>query len=204
VDGKEFLQRMAMGADEQHRVFREIYPEARRRIKAACSRLKLFDGHKTDDVVQQAMLQMFTKYGAYQGEGSVYTWLWSISKNLVMDLYGQEKRDRTPARPAVGDSRDDEELSPGDEERMGDRLNLEREQCLGAVIDALAAEPPARKGSVRTYDLLDLVAQGWDNAELAIKLGCSVPAVAERKSQAIKKFSELCRRFCGAADCSFA
>lgn len=53
---------------------------------------KLKQPEAAEDVVQETFLSAYKAYDSFKGEASVKTWLFSILRNKIIDLYRKQKR----------------------------------------------------------------------------------------------------------------
>ncbi len=96
-------------------------------------RLRIADGHAAQDVSQEVFLRLFraARAGAYTGEASVATWLFTIAGNCVTDHLRHGRRQRallqrfSELSPDRGDPRPDEDAHR-DEQALQVRQLLEQ------------------------------------------------------------------------------
>lgn len=71
----------------------ELYPRLHRSIRAYTAG----SGVNVDDILQETFLKACKKIDQFDGESALYTWLYSIARNLTIDEFRSRKRkaDRT-------------------------------------------------------------------------------------------------------------
>jgi RNA polymerase sigma factor (sigma-70 family) len=196
MEGEEFLQRMRAG---DHAVFDDMMPQLERIARGACRSLGVFD-QRFDDVVQEVAIRVFRRWESYEGQSKLNTWLYSIARNCCLDELQRDVRYRAPAG-----NPDDPDDPPGLETADSSQSVFEHRLCVEQVLAELAAEPPARKGSMRKIEVLMYwVQHSPTSEELADFLQTTVAAARTRKSSILSALRELCLKYCGQDECAFA
>ncbi len=211
MDATEFKRRMAMGRTEQSRVIEELLPFLHRCVRSAAARLSVYNADVQDDVQQQLCMILLSKWSSFEGEGSLEGWIYRIAFNLLRGHLRSEGR--SPLVVTVDGVLSDDEpaKNPGDKREKRDISDLRPEDylvektCLGRALGVLATAPPARKGSMRVFDVLMFMVSNDDptDKELAEFLNTSAGAARERRSQIRKKLRETCMQVCSSGDCRF-
>lgn len=211
MDAVEFKRRMAMGRTEQSRVIEELFPFLHRCVRSAAARLSVYNADVQDDVQQQLCMILLSKWSSFQGAGSLEGWIYRIAFNLVRGHLRAEGR--SPIVYSVDGVLSDDEPAkePGDNQDKKDIPDLRPEDylvektCLGRALGVLSTAPPARKGSMRVFDVLMFMVSNDDpsDKELAEFLNTSTGAARERRSQIRKKLRETCMQVCDSDDCRF-
>lgn len=194
MDGEEFVRRMHAGDAS---VWDALAPLIRRIVFGACHDLGVHDSLK-DDVAQDVALRVFTHWQSYALQCSMGTWIYAIARNRCLDaLRKRTVRGETASLGARSDGRD---TAPPD---LPAAVDYEQMLCVQQMLDALESQAPARKGSHRIIDVLRWCVENSPSTdELAAFLQTTPAAAKERKSSILKRLKELCRKFCGADDCS--
>lgn len=196
MDGEEFLQRMRSG---DHSVFDDLMPQLEMIGRSACRSLGVFD-QRFDDVVQEVAIRVFKRWASYEGQSKLNTWLYSIARNCCLDEMQRDARYRAP--PASQGAPD---AAPALEPADTSQSDFEHRLCVQQVLAELAAEPPARKGSMRKIEVLMYwVQHSPTSEELAVFLSTTLAAAKTRKSSILSALRELCRKYCGQDECAFA
>lgn len=205
MDGSEFLRRMRMGPQEQGRVLAELQPFVVRKVRALLARFRRSLADDVLDVVQDVNERILRNWPQFDGQGPLEAWIGRIARNRVIDLWRPlrdvqfidlDADENTTASDKLSQLKDRGEVAPPPD------FFFER-SCLGLALATLSAAPPARKGSMRAYDLIAYLvdAMGPDAEELAEFLNTTRHAAVERRSQVLKKLREVCERVCGRDDC---
>jgi RNA polymerase sigma-70 factor (ECF subfamily) len=153
---EELMRRVARGDEVAFRLL------ARRHVPAAVGFARRVLGNTADaeEVVQEAILRVWTNAPRWRPEAAFRTWFYRIVFNLSLN------RRRRPPLARLEDTGDPPAPGPG----ASVRLELdERDRAIAAAIAAL---PERQRAAVAlTYD------DGFSNAETAAALGTSVSAV---------------------------
>ena len=203
LDGSDFLRRMGMGPQEQGRVLAELQPFVVMKAKAVLQRYRAWNPDDASDLVQEVNEEFLVSWMQFRGDGVVEAWLGRIIERKAIDRLRRGSR-------FVNFADDDESTA---DEKLAAKIDAHtsvpattfifERSCLGLALAALAAAPPARKGSMRAFDLIAFLIQsdGPDAQELAEFLATTRHAAVERRSQVLKKLRETCERVCGRDDC---
>lgn len=148
---------------------------ARRHVAASIGFARRVLGNAADaeEVVQEAMLRVWTHAPRWRPEARFRTWLYRIVFNLCLN------RRRRPAFASLADAGD---LAATEPDAAAQLEAGERDRAVAAAIAALPERQ--RAAIVLTYD------QGLGNAETAAVLGTSVSAVETllvRAKQALRR-----------------
>lgn len=122
------------------------------------------DPHLAEDVVQEAVMKAWTAASAWRGDGSVRSWLLSITHNTAVSML---RRSRDEARPpdAMPDAPSDVDV----ESETGSRAAM---AALAAALDRL---DPLSRSIVVLRDIEDLTYQ-----QIADALGVTLTTVKTR------------------------
>jgi RNA polymerase sigma-70 factor (ECF subfamily) len=100
----------------------ELYPRLHRSISAFAAGSNV----DVDDVLQETFLKAFKKIDQFDGESALYTWLYSIARNITIDEFRKRKRkpDRsnTPA-DEYGIAADEPESNEYEQKEVDDLRN---------------------------------------------------------------------------------
>jgi RNA polymerase sigma-70 factor (ECF subfamily) len=138
----------------------------------------------TDDVVQQTILKALVHADRFRFESTVKTWLTSIAKNELRQLYRCKWRKR-----AVPLSAEDleSELAGHVDPTIRTCEAHERETCIRRAVSRL---PEGYRSVVELCDL-----QGRSLEEAAAELHLTIPAVKTRLRRARKRLQPLVAKF---------
>lgn len=129
-------------------------------LLAHCSRM-LGSAHDAEDALQEALIRAWKGLPAFEGRGSLRSWLYRIATNASLDQLQRRRERIVPIDHA----------QPTDPSDHPD-AQLERRESLGSALTA-ARELPAAQRSV----LFLRAVLGYSAAETADALETSVPAV---------------------------
>ncbi len=201
-DGKEFLRRMGLGARERQQVLVEIYAQLRKDARIICYQKGVLSPDDQADVLQETLERILLKWETFNGEGCVYRWTRAIMSNLAADLHRGRKRLVSVDESQSRESEDGDPPMPGLMDKADAYVDPAMRVCLERVLEILRKEPPARKGSMRAYDLIEFFVEANPSLkELSEFLGTSEGAAAERRSYVLKRVKELCLKHCGTEQC---
>jgi RNA polymerase sigma-70 factor (ECF subfamily) len=153
---EQLMRRVAAGDEPAFRLL------ARRCVPQAIGLAKRILGNSADaeEVVQEAMLRVWTNAPRWRPEARFRTWLYRVVVNLCLN------RKRRAPFAALADAGDPADPHPDA------AAQLEREQRDQAIADAIASLPERQRTAiVLTYR------EGLSNAETAAVLGTSRSAV---------------------------
>lgn len=201
MDGREFLRCMRA---RDASVWDALAPLVRRIALGACRDLGIYEELK-EDIAQDVVLRVFTRWQSYELQCALTTWVYAIARNRCLDeLRRRSVRRETAAAGALRSEGGGDGSGPAPLEAAA-AWNIEQSLCVQQVMAELDAQPAARKGSHRIADvLLWCVENSPSTEELAAFLQTTPAAAKERKSSILKRLKELCRKFCGHDDCSMA
>jgi RNA polymerase sigma factor (sigma-70 family) len=197
VESEEFVRRMQA---KDPTLFNDLMPILTRVTQGVCTKRGVF-GDRREDIVQDVAIKVLQRGATFLGLSQFTSWLHTVADNTVLDALGlaQAQNEHTTADP------DDPVLGEGAKPLWAATANSNPNQrlCVGAVIEELEREPPARKGSMRKIDLLRYwVEKSPTYAELAAHLGTSEAAARQRMHYLREELSKLCKHHCGNGDCS--
>ncbi len=159
--------------------FEFLYGLHSRRVYALCLRMV---GNPTDseDLAQEAFLQLFRKIGTFRGESAFSTWLHRMTVNVVL----MRLRKKSLPVTSLEETTEPDEETGGPRKDIGapdlrlsgavDRVNIER--CIGHL-------PPGYRTVFVLHDV-----QGYEHNEIAKIMECSV---GNSKSQLHKARTRL-------------
>lgn len=73
----------------------ELYPRLHRSMAAFAGSSNI----DVDDILQETFLKAFKKIDQFDGQSSLFTWLYSIARNLVMDEFRRQQRKPHRSQP---------------------------------------------------------------------------------------------------------
>ncbi len=162
--------------------FEFLYRLHSRRVYALCLRM-VGNASDSEDLTQEAFLQLFRKIGTFRGESAFSTWLHRMTVNVVL------MRLRKKALPVTSleETTEPDEETGGPRKDVGeqdlrlegsiDRVNLER--CIGQL-------PPGYKTVFVLHDI-----QGYEHNEIAGIMGCSIGNSKSQLHKARMRLREL-------------
>jgi RNA polymerase sigma-70 factor, ECF subfamily len=181
IDEGELLK-LAKAGDED--AFKDLVETHRGELRSYCYRM-LGSAHDAEDAVQDALLRAWRGLGAFEGRGSVRSWLYTIATNTTMDIARRRSRRELPTdfgpAGAVGATIEDTVpdavwLEPYPEQWLsGPRPEAryeQRESVEIAFLLMLQRLPPLQRAVLVLRDVL-----AFSAAEVAEQLSTSVPAV---------------------------
>ena len=169
--------RLAQAGDAA--AFDVLYHLHSRRVYALCLRM-VNNPSDSEDLMQEAFLQLFRKIGTFRGESAFSTWLHRMTVNVVL------MRLRKKSLPVASL----EETTDPDDETGGPRKDIGAPDLrLSGAVDRVNLERSVEKlpPGYRTVFVLHDV-QGYEHNEIAEIMGCSV---GNSKSQLHKARTRL-------------
>lgn len=79
------------------RMIPELYPRLHRAMRAYLHGSNL----DAEDVLQETFLKAYRKYDSFSGTSGVYTWLYTIARNVCIDHFRKNKHDKSRAFQSV-------------------------------------------------------------------------------------------------------
>jgi len=189
IDEGELLK-LAKAGDEG--AFKDLVEIHRGELRSYCYRM-LGSAHDAEDAVQDALLRAWRGLGAFEGRGSVRSWLYTIATNTTMDIARRRSRRELPTDfgPAAGVGAMVEDapadpvwLEPYPEQWLSGLSGAgpgaarpearyeQRESVEIAFLLMLQRLPPLQRAVLVLRDVL-----AFSAAEVAAQLSTSVPAV---------------------------
>lgn len=145
------------------------------------------------DLTQEAFVRAFLKLPVFRGQSLFRTWLYRIARNLCVDNYRRQKKERK-RRTYLGANEDGWEDSPGivvRDERQKDALDgLISEETRREVRMALEMLPEKMRSALILYDL-----EGMSCEEIARIVGCPVGTVKSRLFNGRLRLREILRPY---------
>ena len=172
------LARLAAEGDES--AFEELYRLHHRRVYSLCLRMTQ-NPVEAEDLTQEVFVLLFRKIGSFRGESAFTTWLHRMTVNQVL-MHFRKKKSRPEHPTEEGDAPVQIETGTENPRAMPvvDRIALER---------AVAKLPPGYRAVFVLHDV-----EGYDHAEIARALGCSVGTSKSQLHKARMKLRSLIRR----------
>ena len=172
------LARLAAEGDES--AFEELYKLHHRRVYGLCLRMTQ-NPVEAEDLTQEVFVLLFRKIGLFRGESAFTTWLHRMTVNQVL-MHFRKRKSRPEHTTEEGDAPVQIETGTANPNQMPvvDRIALER---------AVAKLPPGYRSVFVLHDI-----EGYDHAEIASALGCSVGTSKSQLHKARMKLRSLIRR----------
>jgi RNA polymerase sigma-70 factor, ECF subfamily len=172
------LARLAAEGDES--AFEELYRLHNRRVYSLCLRMTQ-NPVEAEDLTQEVFVLLFRKIGSFRGESAFTTWLHRMTVNQVL-MHFRKKKSRPEQATEEGDAPVQIEAGTENPNQMPvvDRIALER---------AVAKLPPGYRAVFVLHDI-----EGYDHAEIASALNCSVGTSKSQLHKARMKLRSLIRR----------
>ena len=139
----------------------------------------LRDSVEADDLVQDALERIITRWSQRRDDGSLQTWAFRILHNLAMDRMRRQRRRGAPV--------DIDELP---EQWLTARATQEDEIARQDILRSLAALPDEQRSVI-----LFVAVEGLSYAEVAEVMGIPVGTVMSRLSRGREKIRELSARY---------
>jgi RNA polymerase sigma-70 factor (ECF subfamily) len=137
------------------------------RLRGLAYKLLAGDAHRMDDVLQDAYLRAFARFGTFRGEAEASSWLYRIAYNACIDELRWRQRQPVPM-DVVGWEHG--RVVPGPDDAVG---------AADATVRALAALPLDQRATLVLVD-----GEGFDYRSAAELLGVAPGTVASRLSRA--------------------
>jgi RNA polymerase sigma-70 factor (ECF subfamily) len=172
------LARLAAEGDEA--AFEELYRLHHRRVYSLCLRMTQ-NPVEAEDLTQEVFVLLFRKISSFRGESAFTTWLHRMTVNQVL-MHFRKKKSRPEQATEEGDAPVQIERGTENPNAMPvvDRIALER---------AVEKLPPGYRAVFVLHDV-----EGYDHAEIARTLGCSVGTSKSQLHKARMKLRSLIRR----------
>jgi len=119
-----------------------------------------------EDLTQDAFLMAFRRINSFRGDSAFSTWLHRIAVNTVL-MHLRQKNSRGGTQPSLDDLTADGE--PSGEVFGKEDLRLSRAIDRLSLVHAIEQLPPGYRMIFVLHDI-----EGYDHAEIAGLLGCSV------------------------------
>lgn len=172
------LTRRASEGDMQ--AFEEIYRRHNRRVYSICLRMtKNVD--EAEDLAQETFIQLFRKVGSFRGDSTFTTWLHRMTVNQVL-MHFRKRKVRDERTTEDGETPEQVVLGTEDPARMPviDQIALGK---------AIAELPPGYRTVFTLHDV-----EGYEHAEIARMLGCSIGTSKSQLHKARMKLRSLLMR----------
>ncbi|HEY1625273.1 MAG TPA: sigma-70 family RNA polymerase sigma factor, partial [Streptosporangiaceae bacterium] len=175
------LLKLAVDGDEA--AFGELTGAYRGELRAHCYRI-LGSVHDADDALQEALLRVWRNLAAFEGRGSLRSWLYSIATNTALDLARHRSRRELPVDFGPAADQGTELTAPLTDlpwlEPFPDRWLAaepeasyeQRESLELAFIVALQHLPPLQRAVLLLRETL-----GFSTTEISTQLDTSAAAV---------------------------
>ncbi|MFS2316793.1 sigma-70 family RNA polymerase sigma factor [Maricaulis sp. D1M11] len=166
-----------VGADADRAAYKQLFDYYAPRIRAFLRGRRL-SGPQVDDLTQDALLTIWRRASTFDpAKASASTWVFTVVRNLQIDLYRKEKR--------RGDLPEHEPELQAPETPQPDQM-LTRSEDVGRVKTAMMELPADQK------DVLDLAfGQGFSHREIADHLDLPLGTVKSRVRLAMAKMRVL-------------
>jgi RNA polymerase sigma-70 factor (ECF subfamily) len=142
-----------------------LYQMHKRRVFSLCMRM-VGDFGLAEDLTQDAFLMAFRRINSFRGDSAFSTWLHRIAVNTVL-MHLRQKNSRGGTQPSLDDLTADGE--PSGEVFGKEDLRLSRAIDRLSLVHAIEQLPPGYRMIFVLHDV-----EGYDHAEIAGLLGCSV------------------------------
>lgn len=166
-----------IGADADRAAYKQLFDYYAPRIRAFLRGRRL-SGPQVDDLTQDALLTIWRRASTFDpAKASASTWVFTVVRNLQIDLYRKEKR--------RGDLPEHEPELQAPETPQPDQM-LTRSEDVGRVKTAMMELPADQK------EVLDLAfGQGFSHREIADHLDLPLGTVKSRVRLAMAKMRVL-------------
>lgn len=193
----EFMRLMRAG--DHNGAFSLIYAPANKICRGSLRTLGVKIEEEVQDVFHQVMLELFASaWARFNEECSILTFIYNIAYRRGIDGLRRGRGLAVPTGPAGsgGDGALDAE-DPMDREADLNAIDVDLAICARRAASELRDQKP------RWWEiLLSRTAEAASDEELAETFGLSHGSFRNVLSQARKLLAELCKKHCGAADCT--
>src|SRR5947209_6612100 len=185
-----FIQRVGQHDPDSLAEFAALYEPLLRAYIGDCARriAVTLSAEQREDILQELWIKLLQVMPKFELHGRFRTWLWSVTKNLVIDWLRREygRGDRPKRMPLT---RALVEQLAGDDEAPDKGLIQEHEEH---VLRHLVAKVKIEMQSAHKWDCFELhYLNGEASAGVAAKLGLSVSAVNTYTSRVLARIREL-------------
>jgi RNA polymerase sigma-70 factor (ECF subfamily) len=161
----------------QHAVFTVLVERYQKRIYFAARKMVHGDHDEADEIAQDTFVKAYDALATFRGESKLYTWLYRITMNTVIQRSRRQKARQVVGLEEVANILESAELDPA-----GKMLQSETRQLIEAAIETL---PPKQQRvfMMRFYDELPY-------EEIGEITGTSVGGLKANYFHAIRKIGE--------------
>ena len=150
-------------------------------LRANARRLTNSDAD-ADDLVQDTMVRAYRYYDRFEPGTNFKAWLFQIQRNVFVNRYRREQRERTALTESARASIQDRCMSQASiRNGLSTQQNVERPQVAKAIQDALEDLPEQARSIVLRADI-----DGWSYKEIAAEMGTPIGTVMSRLHRARK------------------
>lgn len=150
-------------------------------LRANARRLTASDAD-ADDLVQDTMVRAYRYYDRFEEGTNFKAWLFQIQRNVFVNRYRREQRERAAFTDTAQPSIQDRCMSQASiRNGLATDANVERPEVAQAIQDALASLPEQARNIVMRADV-----DGWSYKEIAAEMGTPIGTVMSRLHRARK------------------
>jgi RNA polymerase sigma factor (sigma-70 family) len=166
---------------EKHGSFTAIIERYQKKIYFAAKRMLDGDHDDADDVAQETFVKAYEALGNFRAESKLYTWLYRIMANTVIQKSRKSKTRKTVGLEDVIELKESDELTPD--------AAMVRRETTKIIEEAVEVLPPKQRQvfMMRFYDELPY-------EEIAKIVGTSVGGLKANYFHAVKKIGEYLTR----------
>jgi RNA polymerase sigma-70 factor, ECF subfamily len=167
---------------ERHGSFTVIVERYQKRIYYAASRMLDGDHDEADEVSQDTFVKAYEALGSFRGDAKLYTWLYRIMMNAVIQRSRKKKSRKTVGLESIENTVETGELSAHD--------RLEQRETTRIIEKAIETLPKKQREVflMRFYDELPY-------EEIAKLTGTSVGGLKANYFHAVKKIGEFLHQY---------
>jgi RNA polymerase sigma-70 factor, ECF subfamily len=143
------------------------------------------DHYKTDDLIQETFVKLYTSIDKYDDRYPFYPWLYRIAVNLTINSIKKESKRKWDS--SLEEEREDKNRQHADQYALfSPEANIARKERDGKILDALQNISPTYRAALilRVFD-------GLSYKEIADVLECNVGTVMSRLNRARSQLKDL-------------
>jgi RNA polymerase sigma-70 factor, ECF subfamily len=143
------------------------------------------DHHKTDDLLQETFVKLYTSIDKYDDRYPFYPWLYRIAVNLTLNCIKKESKRKWDS--SLEEDREEKFKQYADQHDLfSPEINIARKERDGKILDALQKISPAYRAALilRVFECLSY-------KEIADVLDCNVGTVMSRLNRARGQLKDM-------------
>ncbi len=142
---------------------------------------------EVDDLLQEVFLRMQRRINGLKDPQRVVSWLYQITRHVIIDYYRSPKRHREHPIGLASDMEPHQSVSLPSRDESG-QLRTELTRCLRPMLDRLSSD---YRDAVTLVEL-----EGLTQQAAAARLGLSLPGMKSRVQRGRKQLKQMLERCC--------